>query len=93
MPLFKCKRDLTSVAIALVLFLCLSLIPREAAITYQELEDEKGLFNRHDHRVGYAQYGAGERVASDVFVSWDRGLVPETEITSHVPGSLFQTPL
>ena len=91
MPLFKAKRDLALVAIAVVLVLCLSVTPREAAITYEELEDENGLSDRHDDRAGYVQYRAGERVASDVFVSWDRGLVPETEITSHVPGSLFQS--
>lgn len=90
MPLSKAKRDLALVAIAVVLLLGLSFIPGEAATTYQGLEDEKELFHRHDDRAGYAQIRAGERVASDVFVRWDRGLVPETEITSHVPGLLSQ---
>jgi hypothetical protein len=80
MQLFKAKRDLALVAIAVLLVLCLAII-------YQELEDKNGLSHRHEGYIQY-EYGAGERVALDVLVNWDRGLVPETQITSHVPGPL-----
>lgn len=90
MLLFKAKRDLALVGVAVILFLCLSMATREATRTHKGSEEEMELYNRHDDKPGYAQYRPGERVASGVHVNWDRGLVPETEITSHVPGSSFQ---
>src|SRR5258706_3028962 len=86
MPLFKATRHPALVGIALVLFVYFSMAPRETAIQHQGLEEDKELFNRHDDKAGYPQYRAGERVASDVYVNYEGGLVPETEITSHVPG-------
>jgi hypothetical protein len=82
MPLFKTRRAQTLVGTAVVFFLCLGIaVP---AIIHQEL------FSRYDGRAKDAQYRAVERVASDVYVNWDTGLVPETEILSHVPGSSLQ---
>ena len=82
MPLFKTTRVQTLVGIAVVFFLCLGIaVP---AIIHQEL------FSRYDGRAKDAQYGAVERVASDVYVNWDTRLVPETKILSHVPGSSLQ---
>ena len=62
------------------------MAPREAATQHRGLEEDEELFNRHDDKASYPQYRAGERVASDVYVNYEGGLVPETEITSHVPG-------
>jgi len=90
MPLFKANRHPVLVGIAIVLFLCFSMAPREAAIAHQGREEDKELFNRHDDKEGHTQYRAGERVASDIYVNCERGLVPETEITSHVPGLSLQ---
>jgi hypothetical protein len=90
MPPFRAKRDLTLFGICVVLFLSLWVTPREAEIVYQELEEDEDLFSGHEKRLEYVQdrTGNGERVASDVYVNWDRSLVRETEILSHVPGSL-----
>ena len=91
MPLFKANRHPALVGIALFLFLYFSMAPREAATQHQGLEEDNEQFNRHDDKAGYTQYRAGERAASDVYVNCEKGLVPETEITSHVPGlSLLQ---
>jgi len=90
MPLFKVNRHLALVGIVFILLLWFSMAPREVAIAHQELEDDKELFNGHDNTASYAQYRAAGRVASDVYVNLDRGLVPETVITSHVPGSSLQ---
>lgn len=88
MPLFKAKRVLVLVGIAVVLFLCLWIaLP---AIIHQELEDDEELFNRYDGRARDAQYRAVQRVASGVYVNWETGLVPETKVLSHVPGSSLQ---
>jgi hypothetical protein len=90
MPLFKASRHPGLVGIAIVLFLCFSIAPRESALIHQELGADKEPFNRHDNKAVYEKYRTGERVASDAYVNWDGGLVPEAEITSHVPGLSLQ---
>ena len=89
MPLFKANRHPALVGIALFLFLCFSMAPREAATQHQGPEEGKEQFNRHDDKASYVQYRADERAASDVYVNCEKALVPETEITSHVPGLLL----
>jgi hypothetical protein len=86
MPLCKANRHSALVGIAIVLFLWFTSAPSEVAITHQDSE----LFDGHDHKGARTQYRTVERVASDVYVSFERGLVPETKITSHIPGLSLQ---